>query len=52
MFFSLMLNNMLDVCGCGGGCCGTAAAAAMLEFQCVTSILVLATSILVLVAKL
>ena len=39
-------------CGWAGSCDTTAAAAAMLDFRCVTSILVLATSILVLVAKL
>ena len=38
--------------GWAGSCDTTAAAAAMLDFRCVTSILILATSILVLAAKL
>ena len=39
--------------GAGGGCCEiAAAAAAMLGFQCVTSILILAASILLLGTKL
>ena len=47
------------ICGEGAGCCGTlscgitaAAAAAMLEFKCATSILVVVTSFLILATKL